>query len=92
MKTAIYSVRDAKTGAFKQFHFEENDVQATRGLCVACRDSQCQLSMFPEEFDLYHHGNVDIESGKITALEQPRFVISAINCMPKKGEKDESGN
>jgi len=92
---SIYSIRDNKASAFNTPFFSESDVLATRSLTQAVRDPRLQLSMFPEDFDLYRLGLYDPVSGIISPAKQPEFVVSAVavfSPIVKKGDSDVSSN
>lgn len=76
----IFAIRDNKVSAYLRPFVEPNEIQAVRGLQVALADEKIQLSMFPEDFDLYFLGEMDEITGVITPSEPPKFIVSAVSC------------
>jgi hypothetical protein len=75
----IYSVRDNKVDAYGVPFFVDSDVQALRELHVAVNDNRIQLSIFPEDFDLYELGSFNEQTGKIDTLVVPKFITGAVS-------------
>jgi hypothetical protein len=86
MELSLYSVRDNKVSAYGKPFPEANNIQATRGLQIAVNTKEIQLSIFPEDFDLYKVGVFDDQTGEITT-QKPEFIISAVSLV-KKEEKN----
>lgn len=78
MISNAYSIRDNKTASYAKPFFAQNDILATRALHTAVNDPNIQLSMFPEDFDMYHVGEFDDQTGMFETC-QPRFVIAAVS-------------
>lgn len=86
MPKLLYSVKDNKAGIFLPLFVSANDVTAARELQSTMRSPEIQISLYPEDFDLYYMGYVDESSGKITqAQNEPRFLLGAIS-LKKIGE------
>jgi len=73
----IYSVKDLKAAAFAPPFFLGRDEVAVRTFKSAVNDPTHPMHPHPEDYHLYHVGEFDDETGVITALEQPRFIIAA---------------
>lgn len=55
---------------------------------MAARDDRLQMSLYPEDFDLYSIGSFNAETGKLTQREdQPKFIVGAI-AFKKQREVD----
>lgn len=77
-KQKIFSVFDKKVGAYKRPFISDNEVEATRGLQTAMRDPEIQISLFPEDFDLYEMGIFNDNSGLIEPIIPPLYICSAV--------------
>jgi len=96
----VYSIRDNKVSSFGTPFFSVSDVTATRSLIRAIGDSQLQLSMFAEDFDLYTFGSYNDSDGSFDLLKQPKFVVSAVSLKqiaatalpPSSGDRKEVSN
>lgn len=77
----LYSIKDNKVGTFSKPFSAINNAEATRMLHTACNDPQVQLSMYPEDFDLYNVGTFQENIGtlKMASESGPEFVVSAIS-------------
>lgn len=77
----LYSIKDNKVGVFAKPFMCVNNAEATRMLHAACNDDKVQLSMYPEDFDLYHIGSMNEQTGHLNSPSEngPVFVVSAIS-------------
>lgn len=78
MKLQAFSVRDSKSETFGPLFFKHTPAEATRDFTTLVNDPQSTVSQFPEDYDLYHHGEYDNLSGAIIALNTPQHVIKAV--------------
>lgn len=67
----ITAVRDLKTDHFLRPQFQNSIPDALRGWEMIANDSDSLISRFPADFGLYHLGDFDPQSGKITLLPVP---------------------
>lgn len=95
----LYSILDIKANLYGSPFSSINDLDATRGLQIAMLDPQIQLSVFPEDFNLYEIGSFNPENGKIDPTIPPRHVVSAVSVKhsilaanARKEKKNESPN
>jgi len=75
----IYSVFDKKTAVFCSPFVSHNDLTAIRDFTSACRDPASVISKFPEDYELYHVGDWDDDTGDIVAGR--RFVVAAASLV-----------
>lgn len=77
----LYSIKDNKVGTFSKPFSAINTAEATRMLHTACNDPNVQLSMYPEDFDLYHIGSMNEQTGYLNSPSEsgPVFVVSAVS-------------
>lgn len=59
MKLDIFSVFDAKVGAFAQPFFSQNISTATRAFAYAANDPTTDIGRFPSDMALFHLGTWD---------------------------------
>lgn len=77
----MFSVRDTKTEIYGPPFYSITHGEAERSFRQLANDPQSKVNKFPEDFDLYHIGEFDDETGKIEALPSPKHVIKAINAL-----------
>lgn len=77
----MYSVRDSKSNAFNPPFYAINEETGLRSFAQLVLDPAQTVSKFPEDFDLYHVGDYDDESGKISPQETPVHVQKAISVL-----------
>lgn len=73
MKFNVYSIRDIKTG-FLSPTFEINDAVAVRNFSHAVQQSGSVLFTHASDFQLFHIGTFDSDSGKLMPLELPILI------------------
>nr|WAE43891.1 MAG: nonstructural protein [Microviridae sp.] len=73
----IFAIRDNKVSCFMRPFVESSEVMACRSLHQATKDPQIQLSLYPQDFDLFLLGEMDEVSGKIEPVFPPKFIVSA---------------
>lgn len=74
MKYPIYSYRDHKVG-FMPPQCDQSEQAAVRGFAYAINGKDGIMHFSPSDFDLYHVGDFDSESGQIVAFV-PELVCS----------------
>ena len=79
MQKLLYSVRDSKAQIFNSPFEAHTHGEAERSFQSAVLDPQTSINKYPEDFDLYHLGTIDTETGKISALDTPQHMIKASN-------------
>ena len=93
MEMLLFSVKDNKAGIFKPPFAASTTVEACRSFKQACKDKTVQLSLFPEDFDLYQLGVFDDSTGllygkNITNVKYPLFIVSAVSFSKIKETND----
>lgn len=76
MMQGIYSIRDVKTGYMNPV-IEPNNSVATRNFANAVMQGTGVLYSHAGDFDLYKLADFDSDSGVITPVVPPEFVVSA---------------
>lgn len=74
----VYSLRDSKAGTFSRPFMKLSQAEAVRDFTQLARDPSSQVSAFPEDFDLYHLGEFNDETGKHNLLETPAHIVKAV--------------
>lgn len=77
MELRAYSIRDIKAGAYNPPFFKHTDGEAQRDMTTAVNDPKTQVNMYPEDFQLFHVGKYDDQTGVFTPLDTPRHIIDA---------------
>lgn len=78
MTHKIYSIRDQKAEYFTQPFYSKTHGEAERQFTTWCNDPQTAMHKFPEDFDLYHIGTLDDQTGKIDSLDTPHHIVKAV--------------
>lgn len=75
-----FAIHDQKSKAFHTPFFKHTHGEAERDFKTAVNDtsSSSMLSKYPEDFDLYHVGEYDDQTGLFTALPTPAVVTKAV--------------
>jgi hypothetical protein len=73
----VFSINDKKSATYSTPQFYENSVHAMRSLQVLANDKNTTVGIFPDDFELYHIGEYDTQSGRVKMFEKYTFVTSA---------------
>lgn len=73
----VYALRDKAAEAFLAPTINSNDQTAKRDLSMAVNGQSGSMSYKPADFDLYHIGTYDVESGQLVPVSPVRFVCNA---------------
>lgn len=74
----MYSVRDQKSELFHKPWHAQTHGEAERNFSQMANDDRSTIFNHPEDFDLYHVGYYEDNSGILTPLDTPQFVIKAV--------------
>lgn len=83
MTFGIYAIKDAKS-CFMPCTVDTNDATAVRNFEHAVRQPGSLLASHPNDFALYKVGLYDDVGGYITAIEPPKQLCDASQCLPKE--------
>ena len=72
----LYSIFDRKAVSYAPPFVAVNDSVACRMSLASAMGEQNMLADYPADFDVYCLGNLDQESGRITPLNTPVFVVN----------------
>lgn len=79
--TQVMSVRDTKSDTFGRPFFAPSLGAAIRSFADFVNSKEdSDIVRHPEDFNLYHLGTFDDETGKFTELEVPKQVSIGIDC------------
>lgn len=79
MKLKVFSIRDSKAQIFNQPWFARTHGEAERNFEQLVRDEKSTIYQYPEDYDLYHIGEYDDETGLVTSLDTPKHVAKAVH-------------
>lgn len=83
----IYTIRDTKSGAYNVPQSFRTHGEAERFLSDQVNLNQDSLiHRHPEDFDLFHLGSYDTDTGLITALETPTHIVKALHLKAETKE------
>lgn len=82
MKLKAFALRDSKGEIFHTPWFQKTHGEAERSLKELIKDEKSMVNKYPEDYDLYHLGEYDDQTGKFQALDTPQHVIKAIALVP----------
>jgi len=74
----IYSIRDQKGECFSSPFYKHTHGEAERDFHTLVKDPASTLNKYPTDFDLYHLGTIDLNTGKITTPDTPFHVVKAV--------------
>lgn len=77
MDIFVYAVFDSKAEAFGTPMFLLTKGMALRGFSDACADPASPMAKHPEDYVLHQIGTYEQNSGKLSPLPQPLFVVAA---------------
>lgn len=78
MNAHIYAIKDSLNG-FISLTLDDNDESATRSFAWAVLNTDSIIGFSPNDFDLYHMGIFDRDSGFITMDKMPTLVVRGAN-------------
>lgn len=73
MNMGVYSVFDRKSVAYGNLLFFVNDDLARRSM-VEVMGERNNISIYPDDFDMYHVGTFNVSTGELTAVK-PRLAV-----------------
>jgi len=81
MEFQLISVRDQKGEAFAPPKAHKTIGEAERFLqhLVNTKSDGNFLNLYPEDFDMYHLGSFDDQTGKMNLFDSPRHLTKVIN-------------
>lgn len=74
MKQQVFSVFDSKAETFNTPFFMAAKGQALRGFQDEVNRKDSEIGKHPEDYTLFHIGEVDLETGLITPLTTPNSL------------------
>lgn len=78
MQLQVFSIRDQKAAAFGMPFFQKTKGEAIRNFQELSKDEKSLVAKYPEDFDLYHVGVYDDQTGLVKSLDTPQHVIKAV--------------
>lgn len=78
MTKEVYSIRDRRA-AHQMLFTAFGEGEAVRIFKTQANNPNSMIHVYAEDYELYHLGSWDEMTGKITGLDLPEFVVSAIN-------------
>lgn len=76
-----FSIRDAKTESFGPPFCQNTHGEAERTFHQLATSPDQKISKYPEDFDLYHVGEYDDQSGKFFPLDTPQHMLKAVQVI-----------
>lgn len=76
----MFSIRDTKSAIYSDPFYAITHGVAERNFHEIANDSSSIVYKHPEDFDLYHIGEFDDNTGKCQILETPKHVMKAVHC------------
>lgn len=83
MKLNIYSIYDVKIAAFSQPYYSHTNGSALRAFADHVNDPQSQPNKHPEDYQLFHLGSFDDNTGEILATK-PAPIGTAAEYLKEK--------
>lgn len=76
-----FSIRDAKANAFIAPWYKPTHGEAERYFHQLANDEKSMIKQYPEDFDLYHVGEYDDQTGIYKSLDQPQHLVKATQLL-----------
>lgn len=83
MELKIYSIRDIKGDTFNAPFYKNTHGEAERDFTKLANDEKSQVKEFPEDYQLFHIGKYNTQTGVITPLLTPEHVVDAAQLVRK---------
>lgn len=77
MKLAMLAVRDRQLDAFMRPFCVQTIGQGIRSFGDEVQRQDQPMYQHPEDYELYHLGDFDEETGKLTSLDKPKQIALA---------------
>jgi len=78
MELKIYTVRDSKAGFYGPPFYLRTHGEAERTFQQLANDPKTNVFTYPEDYDLYHLGEFDDQTGKANIIDTPQHIIKAV--------------
>lgn len=78
----IFAVRDSKASQYLPSWSAPNKAMAERSFSDGVNEANHPWNKHPEDYDLFHQGECDQDTGKIKGLSTPVHIASALQYMP----------
>lgn len=81
MKVLLFAIYDRKASIYMAPFVARSTIDATRQIAASMRDPQIKetpVGQHPEDFDLFHVGGFDDESGVLAPLTMPALVAPVL--------------
>lgn len=86
MRLLAYSVRDSKGEVFSPPFYQKTHGEAERSFNKLVHDDKSMVCQYPDDFDLYHVGEFDDQTGVFKSLESPQHITKAVMMISKRNE------
>jgi len=77
MLKQMYSIRDSKAQIFHIPYFNNTHGEAERNFSELVKDEKSMISKYPDDYDLYHVGTYDDQTGLVESLDTPQHMLKA---------------
>lgn len=88
MRQKVYSVFDEKAMAYLQPFYFNHHGEALRSFERIVKTADTMVANHPSDFKLYHIGEFDNVSGKLSALNEPFFLANASDYVKSSGQME----
>lgn len=79
MLLKAYSIRDGKAQFYHTPYYKAHEGEAVRDFQQVVNDEKSTVSKFPEDFDLFHVGEYQTDTGLFSPLESPTHIRKALD-------------
>lgn len=86
MRLKLYSIRDSKGEVFHPPFYQKTHGEAERSFNKLVHDEKSMIAQYPEDYDLYFHGEFDDQTGIFETLQTPQHIIKAVMLKSKRNE------
>lgn len=78
MKVMVFSILDKKSKVYFQPYFLSNEAIAVREFSKLVNNTDGNIKLFPEDFELYKIGEFDMSEGRLYPSEYPQPICTAL--------------
>lgn len=90
MVKKIFGVYDKKMSEYSSTFIDNHVAQMVRGLEKVLQSPNSQIAEYPEDFDIYFLGDIDLITGKIKCPVNPEYVLSCAGQLRELISKNEA--
>lgn len=82
MVKQYYTIRDSKAGIYDERIFScHTPGEAERIFHQLVNDTNTHIGKYPDDYDLYHIGEFNMETGKFRSTDTPMHIVKGVQLV-----------